>query len=129
MPVADIDGLQRKIIRAAVRPVRLTYGENGIPVRGGETLPFVVERGWNAPLGYYNETWYLVHPESGEVLYEGPQRVRLINGLPSVTDVSDEMSGGFRLDPGSYKIVFALDTYKGGEIDVEAIEAPAEEVA
>jgi hypothetical protein len=128
MPVADIDGLQRKIIRASVRPVRLSYG-GGIPVRGGETLPFVVERGWNAPLGYYNEAWYLVHPETREVLYEGGARVRLIQGLPTVTDVSDEVAGGFRLDPGSYKVVFALDGYKGGEIDVEAVEVPAEEVA
>jgi hypothetical protein len=129
MPVADIDGPQRKIIRASVRPVRLNYGETGIPVRGGETLPFVVHRGWNAPMGYYNETWYLVHPETREVLYESPPRARLIQGLPTVTDLRDEVPGGFRLAPGSYKVVFALDGFKGGEIDVEAVEAPVEEVA
>ena len=126
MPVADIDGPQRKIIRSAVRPLRATHGDAGIPVRGGETLPFVVERGWNAPEGYYTETWYLVIPETGEVLYESTPALRLIWGLASVTDISDEIRGSFPLQPGRYKVVFALDGYKGGEMDVEAIEVVEE---
>lgn len=128
MPVADIDGPQRKIVRAAVRPARLALGEAGVPIRGGRTLPFVVERGWNAPLGYYTETWYLVEPSTGEVLLEGPSRVRLIRGLPAVTDIVDEVRESSPLAPGDYKIVFALDGFKGGEIDVRATEV-TEEVA
>jgi hypothetical protein len=129
MPTADIDGLQRKIIRSAVRPVRHTFGDSGIPVRNGETLPFVVDRGWNAPEGYYTETWYLVQPDTGEVLFESTPTVRLIWGLASVTDVGEEVRDPVRLEPGSYKIVFALDGYKGGEMDVEAVEVPLEEAA
>jgi hypothetical protein len=129
MPTADIDGTQRKIIRSSVRPLRLSYGEEGIPLRAGESLPFTVERGWNAPSGYYTEAWYLVHPTSGEVLYEGPARVHLIKGLPTVTDLFNEVHEAIRLEPGDYKIVFALDGYKGGEVDVKAFEVPAEEAA
>jgi hypothetical protein len=109
--------------------VRPSHGASGIPIRGGTTLPFIVERGWNAPLGYYNETWYLVHPETREVLSEGPAQVRLIRGLPTVTDVVDEIREGIELRPGTYQIVFALDGVKGAEIDVQAIEVPAEEAA
>ena len=129
MPTADIDGLQRKIVRTAVRPLRPSHGAAGIPVRAGKTLPFVVERGWNAPAGYYTETWFLVHPESREVLFEGPGQVRLVRGLPTITDFSDEVRIDLTLQPGPYKIVFALDGVKGAEVDVEAVEVPAEEVA
>jgi hypothetical protein len=129
MPTADIDGLQRKIVRTDVRPLRPNHGESGIPLRSGRTLPFVVSRGWNAPSGYYNEAWYLVHPETREVLFEGASDIRLIRGLPTVTDFTDEVREPFALQPGSYKIVFALDGVKGAEIDIHATEVPAEEAA
>lgn len=129
MPTADIDGLQRKIVRTAVRPLRPSHGTAGIPVRAGKTLPFVVERGWNAPAGNYAETWYLVHPESREVLFEGPAQVRLIRGLATITEFTDEVRDDLVLKPGPYKIVFALDGVKGAEVDVEAVEVRTEEAA
>ena len=129
MPQADIDGPQRKIIRSEVRPLRTEHGTNGIPLRSGRTLPFSFYRGWNAPSGYYTEAWFLVHPETREVLFEGPSLVRLIRGLPAVTDVSDEIRESFSLDPGRYLIVLALDGQQAAEIEVEAAEIPAEEAA
>lgn len=129
MPQADIDGPQRKILRTEVRPVRPGHGATGIPVRAGRALPFIVSRGWNAPSGYYTETWYIVHPETREVLFEGPSEIRLIRGLPAITDVVDEVREGFALEPGAYKIFFVLDGELGPEIDVQAIEVPAEEAA
>ena len=129
MPTADIDGLQRKIVRTEVRPVRPNHGSSGIPIRSGRTLPFVVSRGWNAPAGYYTESWYLVHPETREVLHEAPGKVRLIQGLPTVTNLSEEIREPLPLQPGPYKLVFALDGVKGAEVDVEAVEVPAEEAA
>lgn len=129
MPTADIDGAQRKVLRSEVRPLRTTHGTSGIPIRGGQTLPFVVSRGWNAPMGYYTEAWYLVHPETREVLFEGGSDVRLIGGLPTITDVSEEVRDSFPLQPGTYKIFFSLNGVKGAEIDVKAVEVGAEEAA
>ena len=129
MPQADIDGPQRKIIRSEVRPLRASQGAAGIPLRSGRTLPFSVYRGWNAPAGYYQEAWYLVDPETREVLFEGQSQVRLIHGLPAVTDVSDEIREPFPLQPGTYKIVFALNGTQAAEVEVQAAEVPAEEAA
>lgn len=122
---ADIDGDQRKLLVGSVRPVRLSHGESGIPVRNGETLPFVVERKWNAPAGYYPEQWFLIDPSTREILVEGPSKEVLIIGLATWTDVTDTSPGGFRLSPGSYQIVFALGGVQGGVVDVEAVEVPA----
>jgi|GEM_PF-1475405 hypothetical protein len=127
--VAEIAGHQRKIVGADVRPVRIAHGDKGLPVRAGKSLPFKVTRAWNAPMGYYRESWYLVHPKSREVLFEGPEREIRIWGLQSYTEFSDTISESFRLEPGPYLLVLALDRTLGGEVEIEAIEVPAEEAA
>jgi hypothetical protein len=118
---ADIDGDQRKLLAGAVRPVRLSHGETGLPIVNGEALPFVVERKWNAPAGYYPEQWFLIDPNTREILYEGPEKRVLIIGLATWTDVSDTSPGGFSLAPGAYQIVFALGGVQGGVVDVQAV--------
>ena len=120
---ADIDGDQRKLLAGVVRPVRPSYGGNGIPVVDGEAQPFVVERKWNAPAGYYPEQWFLVDPATQEIVYEGPRRRVLILGLATWTAFTDTSSGGFSVPPGTYQVVFALGDVKGGEIEVTAFEA------
>lgn len=127
--VADIDGHQRKIVNAGVRPARIAHGDDGIPVAGGRTLPFRVERAWNAPMGYYRETWYIVHPESREVLFEGPERQIRIWGLQSYTEFVDEVTTRFPLEVGPYLLVLALDRVMGGQTEIKAVEVPAEEAA
>jgi hypothetical protein len=123
---ADINGPQRKVVYWSVRPARAAQGDSGIPLQEGVVLPFVVSRSWNAPAGYYLEQWFLIHPQTREVLYEGPKRQALIWGLQSWTEITDEVPGGFPLAPGTYQIVFALGGMQGGTADVEASEAPAE---
>ncbi len=123
---ADIAGPQRKLMRHAVRPVRSMHGSEGIALRDGKSLPFVVSRGWNAPAGYYPEAFYIVAPDTGEVFYAAPTVVRLIWGLPSITDVEAEVTDPVELPPGKYQIVFALGGMKGGEADVEAFEVATE---
>ena len=123
---ADIIGAQRKILEAGARPLRSSWGTGGIATRDGRALPFVVTRKWNAPAGYYSEQWFLIDPRTREILYEGPDRQRLIWGLQSWTELADEVEGGFPLPPGNYQIVFALGGLQGGELDIEATEAPAE---
>ncbi|MDQ4065064.1 MAG: hypothetical protein M3161_03355 [Actinomycetota bacterium] len=126
MRTADIAGHQRKVVRSEVRPLRSVHGRSGIPLRDGQSLPFVVSRGWNAPAGYYPEGWYLVVPDSGEVLYASDQAVKLIWGLPSITDLETEVTEPVTLEPGTYLVVFALGGMKGGELEVEAFEATEE---
>jgi hypothetical protein len=122
MPTADIAGNQRKIMRSGARPARAVHGRDGIPVREGKTLPFVVARGWNAPAGNYPEAFYLVN-EAGEVYYEHPTETRLIWGLPSITDIESTVDQPIELQPGTYKLVFALGGIKGGETEVEVFDA------
>jgi hypothetical protein len=123
---ADINGPQRKVVYWNVKPTRAALGESGIPLQEGVALSFSVSRSWNAPAGYYVERWFLINPQTREVLYEGPERQVLIWGLQSWTEVTDEVAGRFRLAPGTYQIVFALGGMQGGTADVEAAEAPAE---
>ena len=123
---ADVSGPQRKIIGAEVRPARSGWGTSGISTRDGAALPFVVSRRWNAPAGYYLEQWFLIDPQSREIVHEGPAKQRLIWGLQSWTEVLDSVGGGFSLAAGNYQIVFALGGVRGGEVEVEVAEAPAE---
>jgi hypothetical protein len=116
-------------MRSAVRPVKRAHGASGIRLRDGRTLPFVVTRGWNAPAGRYPEQFFLVQPETREVLYESPVRNVLIWGLQSITDLADEVSLPLPLAPGTYEVVFALGGVMGGRMDVEVTELPAEEAA
>jgi len=126
---ADINGPQRKILSAAVRPAKAVHGTDGIAVRNGRTLGFIVTRGWSAPAGYYSEQWFLVKPDTGEVLFEGPAETRLVWGLQSRSEFVDQIETPIALQPGTYQVVFALDRLRGGELDVQAVEAPAEEAA
>jgi hypothetical protein len=119
---ADINGPQRKVLRSSVRPERTALGTEGIPVRDGKTLPFVVARGWNAPAGYYPEAFYIVAPGTGEVYYASPTGRPLIWGLPSVTDVETTVGDPIELPPGSYEIVFSLGGLKGGTLVVDAFD-------
>lgn len=126
---ADISGHQRKVVASEVRPARVAHGRSGITLKGGRSLPFVVSRKWNAPAGNYPEQWFLVEPESREVLYEGPVREVLVFGLQSLTEAADVVNESLALSPGTYLIVFALGGIMGGQIEVEASEPPAEEAA
>ena len=126
---ADIEGLQRKVVVSSVAPLRPSHGDSGIAVRDGRSLPFVLRREWSAPAGHYVESWYLVVPATGEVLFEGPRRNVLIWGLQSLTELVDEVVESVAMEPGSYEIVFALNDVLGGKLPVEAVEAPEEEAA
>ena len=120
---AQISGTQRKVMASSVRPAKLSHGTAGIPLRAGKTLPFRIERSWSAPAGVYPEQWFLVRPDTREVLHEGTVVERPIWGLQGLTDVADEVADPVALDPGSYLIVFALGGNMGGQAEVEAFEA------
>lgn len=120
---AQISGTQRKVMTSSVRPAKLAHGDSGIALRDGRALPFRVERSWSAPAGVYPEQWFLVRPDSREVLYEGPAVERPIWGLQGLTEVVDEVAEPFALEPGSYLVVFSLGGHMGGQLEVDAAEA------
>lgn len=126
---AEVDGPQRSVKVSEVRPAKRYHGDDGISLRNGQTLPFMVTRWWVAPAGYYDEAWYLVDPSTKEVLYEEPARLTKIWGLQGLTEVRSQVTEAFPLAPGRYLIVFALGGIKGGELEVEAAEVAAEEAA
>ena len=123
---ADISGPQRKVKVSWARPSKAAHGTEGITIREGRTLPFVVHREWLAPAGHYQEQWFLIDPETREVLYEGEAKLRSIRGLQALTACEDVVSEPLAVPPGRYRIVFALGGLQGGELDVEVAEAPAE---
>jgi hypothetical protein len=120
---AQISGTQRKVMTSSVRPAKLTHGASGIPLRSGKTLPFRVNRSWSAPAGVYPEQWFLVRPDTREVLHEGRSVERAIWGLQGLTEVADEVGEPLALEPGPYLVVFALGGHMGGQAEVEAFEA------
>ena len=119
---ADIGGHQRKVISATIAPARRSDGVSGIALSGGLTRPFRVTRLWSAPAGHYPERWYLVDPETREVLHEGRERLVLMSGLQAPTEVVDEVAEPIELQPGTYKLFFALGGIAGGAVEVEAFE-------
>lgn len=118
--------MQRKVVAQEVRPIRSSLAATGIPLRGGKTLPFRVTRSWSAPAGVYRERFYLIHPETREVLFEGPEHEAAIWGLQSLTNVRDEIRLPLELSPGTYEVVFALGGVNGGEFEIEATEVGEE---
>jgi hypothetical protein len=122
---ADIGGSQRKVISTTVAPLRRSDGDAGIPTANGKTRPFRVERLWSAPAGHYAERFYIVDPETREVVYEGPEHLLLIWGLQAPTEVADEITEAIPLLPRRYRLFFALGGISGGEVDVDAVEVPA----
>lgn len=120
---ADINGPQRKTVMTRVRPTRASFGASGIALRDGKTLPFEVYRAWSAPAGHYPEQWFLVDPQTKEVLYESRPVTRLIFGLQAPTEITDVVEEPFELPAGNYQVVFALGGLKGGEIEVVATAA------
>ncbi len=123
---AQISGTQRKVMSSSVRPSKTSHGEAGIALRGGKSLPFRVERSWSAPAGMYPEQWFLVRPDSREVLYESPAVERPIWGLQGLTDVADDVTEPIALQPGSYLVVFSLGGHMGGQAEIEAVESSSD---
>jgi hypothetical protein len=126
---AELGGSQRKVVVASVAPRDAAQADPDLVLRDGRTLPFVVSRSWSAPAGVYGEQWFLVEPETREVIFESDVRETAVWGLQSLTEVRDEVSAPIDLAPGAYLLVFALGGVKGGELEVEASERAAEEAA
>ena len=106
-----------ELVRAGARPER--ESQEGILISGGGTTPFVVERGWSGPAGYYNEQWS-IRRGGREVLYQSEPRQIFVRGPQSVTNYMDTVSERIRLEPGNYELVFLIEGMFMGHVPIQA---------
>jgi hypothetical protein len=106
-----------ELVRAGARPE--SESVEGIIVDGGGTKPFVVERGWSGPAGYYLEQWS-IRRGGREVLYQSEPRQIFVRGVQSVTNYTDTVTDRIRLEPGNYQLVFLIDGMFMGNVEVNA---------
>lgn len=90
----------------------------GLPLDGGATAPFVVDRGWVGPAGTYIEEWSIRRGE--QVLYRHPPAYIQVRGHQAVRRFSDTVRVPLALEAGEYDITFVIGKYKMGSITVEA---------
>lgn len=90
----------------------------GLPLEGGATAPFVVDRGWAGPAGTYIEEWSIRRGE--QVLYRHPPAYIQVRGHQTVRRFSDTVRVPLALEPGEYDITFVIGKYKMGSITVDA---------
>ena len=107
-----------ELVTAGVRPEGRPE-ETGILVAGGGTRPFEVERGWSGVVGHYNEQWS-IRRGGKEILYQSEPKLIFIRGVQSVTTYIDTVDTRIRLEPGTYQLVFLLEGFYMGHIDIEA---------
>ena len=106
-----------ELVRAGVRPVG--RDELGIVVEGGGTRPFIVERGWSGVEGHYNEEWS-IRKGGKTVLYRADPKLIFIRGVQSVTSYIDTVEERIRLEPGDYQLVFLIEGFYMGHVDIRA---------
>jgi len=91
--------------------------ESGLPLEGGHTLPFVVERGWVGPAGTYIEQWSI--RDGDRVLYRHPAKYIEVRGFQSVRRFSDTVQAPLTLEPGVYDVIFVVEEYRMGSLTIE----------
>ena len=103
MPYEYILELLRARVAAADKP-----DEDGIVVSDGLTEPFIVERSWSGPAGYYLEQWS-IRRDGKEILYEGDLKSISIRGLQSVSTFTDQVDAPIPLEAGTYQLAFVVE--------------------
>lgn len=113
-----------QIVGPRVSPAAASW-ESGLPLEGGTTAPFIVDRGWVGPAGTYIEEWSI--RREGKILYRHPPAYIQVRGQQSVRRFSDTVRTPLVLEPGTYDICFVVERYLMGSITVEA--APLESLS
>lgn len=101
---------------AGVSPADAPY-ETGIRTVDGKTKPFLVDRQWGGPAGYYNEQWSI--RQGNKVAHSSDVSLRFVRGLQSASRYVDRVNQPIELDPGSYKLVFVVEGRFMGAADIE----------
>lgn len=105
-----------QLVEPRVAPAARPW-ESGLPLEDGQSLPFVVERGWVGPAGTYIEEWSI--RQGDRVLYRHPAHYIEVRGFQSVRRFSDTVRTPLPLDPGVYDITFVVEGYRMGSFAVQ----------
>lgn len=106
------------LVRAKVAPVERPW-EEGIPLEDGRSRPFTVERGWSGPAGTYIEQWTLLR-EGRYVVAQSKPRYIKVRGVQSVSVEVDRFDRPIPMEAGTYDLVFVVEGYRMGAVQVEA---------
>ncbi|HEU5001331.1 MAG TPA: hypothetical protein VFW71_00940 [Actinomycetota bacterium] len=106
-----------KLVAPKVAPATASW-ESGLPVEGGRTAPFIVDRGWVGPAGTYIEEWSIRRGD--EILYRHPPAYISVRGHQSVRRFTDTVQVPVTLQPGIYDITFVVERYRMGSFTVDA---------
>jgi hypothetical protein len=106
-----------ELIDAKVVPADRPHGE-GIIVADGSTLPFLVERGWSGPSGYYLEQWS-IRKSGREILYTGEVKPISVRGPQSVTRYTDRVDNPIKLEDGTYMLAFVVEGRFMGSTEIQ----------
>jgi hypothetical protein len=96
-----------ELVTARVVPEDRPF-EEGILIEDGLTMPFLVERGWSGPSGYYLEQWS-IRRSGSEILYTGELKPIFVRGPQSVTQYTDRVDTPFELEEGTYLLAFVVE--------------------
>lgn len=96
--------------------------EESIAVAGGKSFPFVVERSWAGPSGYYNEQWS-IRRGMGDVIHQADPSYIFVRGIQSLTKHVDRVVVPIAIDEGSYRLVFIVEGYFMGAVEIQVISS------
>ena len=109
-----------ELIEAHVAPAERPH-DRGLTVAAGAAEPFVVERAWAGPAGYYWETWSIRRGGSDVVFTSKPKQI-FVKGIQSVRTFTDEVTQAVSIEPGKYNLVFIVENLFMGSVEIEAKE-------
>ncbi|MGI8426165.1 MAG: hypothetical protein ACR2FO_03785 [Actinomycetota bacterium] len=109
-----------ELVEAHVAPAERPWAR-GLPVAGGTALPFVIERSWAGPAGYYWEQWSIRRGGRDAIFTSEPKQI-FIKGLQSVRTFTDRVEAPISIGPGTYNLVFIV-----GELFMGSVEIKVEE--
>lgn len=96
-----------ELLKARVAPADRPY-EEGILTVDGLTEPFIVERSWSGPAGYYLEQWS-IRRSGSEIIYSGDVKSISIRGLQSISTFTDRVDTPIPLEAGTYQLAFVVE--------------------
>jgi hypothetical protein len=120
-----VEDIYLDLVRARVAPVEQPW-EEGIAIEDGRTRPFIVERGWSGPAGTYIEQWSILR-EGRYVVHQSRPRYISVRGMQAVSQQVDRVERAIEMEPGTYDLVFIVEGFRMGVVQIEA--RPAEAVA
>ncbi|MGH2810264.1 MAG: hypothetical protein ACRDIA_05220 [Actinomycetota bacterium] len=112
---------QLELVTARVAPAEEPL-EDGIRLKNGKTLPFLVERTWSGPAGSYNEQWS-IRRGGKEIVYGSESKPIWVKGLQSIRTYTDRVDEPISLEAGTYNLVFVAEGYFMGSREITAAEA------